>query len=62
MYNEFLEKTEHVDYDDPAVKSLTERLRAESPDESSLIRNQLIRIIAYPFLSMASAGIFMLFR
>ena len=25
-------------------------------------KNQLIRIIAYPFLSMATAGIFMLFR
>ena len=25
MYNEFLEKTEYVDYDDPAVKSLADR-------------------------------------
>ena len=39
MYNEFLEKTEYVDYDDPAIKSLAERLKAESPDEISLIRN-----------------------
>ena len=28
MYNEFLEKTEYVDYDDPAVKSLADRLEA----------------------------------
>ena len=28
MYNEYLEKTEYVDYDDPAVKSLAERLEA----------------------------------
>ena len=39
MYNEYLEKTEYVDYDDPAVKSLAERLGNESPDELSLIRN-----------------------
>jgi GNAT superfamily N-acetyltransferase len=39
MYNEFLEKTEYVDHDDPAVKSLAERLGNESPDELSLIRN-----------------------
>ena len=39
MYNEFLEKTEYVDYDDPAIKSLAERLKAESSDEISLIRN-----------------------
>ena len=39
MYNEFLEKTEYVDYDDPAIKSLAERLEAESSDEISLIRN-----------------------
>ena len=28
-----------MDYDDPAVKSLAERLGNESPDELSLIRN-----------------------
>lgn len=39
MYNEFLEKNEYVDYDDLAVKSMAERLKAESPDELSLIRN-----------------------
>ena len=39
MYNEFLEKTEYVDYDDPAVKSLAERLKDESKDELSLIKN-----------------------
>ncbi len=39
MYNEFLEKSEYVDYDDPDVKSLAERLKAESSDELSLIRN-----------------------
>ena len=39
MYNEFLEKNEYVDYDDPAIKSLAERLKADSPDELSLIRN-----------------------
>ena len=39
MYNEFLEKTEYVDYDDPGIKSLAERLNAESSDEISLIRN-----------------------
>ena len=37
MYNEYLEKTEYVDYDDPAVKSLAERSGNESPDELSLI-------------------------
>ena len=39
MYNEYLERTKYVDYDDPAVKSLAERLRNESPDDLSLIRN-----------------------
>ena len=39
MYKEIKKKTEYVDYDDPAVKSLAERLRTESPDELSLIRN-----------------------
>ena len=39
MYNDFLEKTEYVDYDDPAVKSLAKKLKVESQDELSLIRN-----------------------
>lgn len=39
MYNEYLERTEYVDYDDPEVKSRAERLRAGSEDELSLIRN-----------------------
>ena len=39
MYNEYLERTEYVDYDDPAVKSRAKKLRTESPDELSLIRN-----------------------
>lgn len=39
MYNEYLERTEYVDYDDPDVKSLAERLKAESKDELSLIKN-----------------------
>ncbi len=39
MYNEYLEKTEYIDYDAPAIKSLAERLRQESSDELSLIKN-----------------------
>ncbi|MCR5775031.1 MAG: GNAT family N-acetyltransferase [Lachnospiraceae bacterium] len=39
MHNEYLEKTEFVDYDDPDVKSLAERLKAGSHDESALIKN-----------------------
>ncbi len=39
MYNEYLERTEYVDYDEPGVKSLAERLKTESQDEISLIRN-----------------------
>ena len=39
MYNEYLEKSEYVDYDDPEIKSLAERLRNESKDELSLIKN-----------------------
>ena len=39
MYNEYLEKTEYVDYDAPAIKSLAERLREESSDELTLIKN-----------------------
>ena len=39
MYNEYLEKTEYVDYDNPDVKSLAERLKIESKDELSLIKN-----------------------
>lgn len=39
MYNEYLEKTKYVDYDEPGVKSLAVRLKNDSPDELSLIRN-----------------------
>ena len=39
MYNEYLERTEYVDYDEPGVKNLAERLKTESQDEISLIRN-----------------------
>lgn len=39
MYDEYLEKTEYVDYDDPGVKSVAERLKAGSKDELSLIKN-----------------------
>ena len=33
------QKTEYVDFDDPSVKCLAERLRTESADELSLIKN-----------------------
>ncbi len=39
MYNEYLEKTEYIDYNALAIKSLAERLREESSDELSLIKN-----------------------
>ena len=39
MYNEFLERTEYVDYDDLGVKSAAEKLKAKSADELSLIKN-----------------------
>ena len=39
MYNEFLEKTKYVDYDDPDVKILAEKLKSDAKDELSLIRN-----------------------
>ena len=39
MYNEYLEKTEYVDYDAPGIRSLAERLREQAHDELSLIRN-----------------------
>ncbi len=39
MYNEYLEKSEYMDYDDPNVKSVAERLKTESSDEITLIRN-----------------------
>ena len=39
MYNEYLEKTEYVDYDHPAVISQAERLKTASSDELSLIKN-----------------------
>lgn len=41
MYNEFLEKTEYVDYDDPDVKILAEKLKSDAKDELSLIRRNL---------------------
>ena len=43
MYNEFLEKTEYVDYDDPDVKKLAEKLKNDVKDELSLIRNTIIQ-------------------
>ena len=39
MHNEYLEKSEYVDYDDPNVKGVAERLKAESQNELSLIKN-----------------------
>lgn len=39
MFNEYLEKTEYVDYDDGNVKNLAEKLKAESTDELSLVKN-----------------------
>lgn len=42
MYNEYLEKTKYVDYDDPAVSKAAERLKAESADELSLVENTFL--------------------
>ena len=42
MYNEYLEKTKYVDYDDPAVSKVAERLKAESADELSLVENTFL--------------------
>ena len=39
MFAEYLEKTKYVDYDDAGVRKLAEKLKEESPDEISLIRN-----------------------
>lgn len=39
MYNEYLEKTEYVDYDDPGIRNVAERLRNQAKDELSLIRD-----------------------
>ena len=39
MYNEYLEKTEYVDYEDLNIRSLAERLKNQAQDEISLIRN-----------------------
>lgn len=39
MYNEYLEKTEYMNYDALEVKRLAECLKAESTDELSLIKN-----------------------
>lgn len=36
-FDKFLEKTKYVDFDDPLVSSLAAKLKAESPDEVSLI-------------------------
>ncbi|MBR3305808.1 MAG: GNAT family N-acetyltransferase [Lachnospiraceae bacterium] len=37
--NEYLEKTEYVDHDDPDIQSLAGSLRKKSSDEISLVRN-----------------------
>ena len=37
MFNEYLEKSKYVNYDDPDVKALADRLREESDDELSLV-------------------------
>ena len=42
MYNEYLEKTKYVDYDNPAVSKAAERLKAESADELSLVENTFL--------------------
>ena len=42
MYNEYLEKTKYVDYDDPDVSRVAERLKAESADELSLVENTFL--------------------
>ena len=39
MFNEYLEKTEYVDYNGGNVKNLAEKLKAESVDELSLVKN-----------------------
>ena len=35
MFNEYLEKTEYVDYNDGNVKNLAEKIKSESMDELS---------------------------
>ena len=39
MYNEYLEKTEYVDYDDAGIRNVAEHLRNQAQDEVSLIRD-----------------------
>lgn len=39
MYNEYLEKTKYVNYDDTGVRSVAERIKEQSSDDISLIRN-----------------------
>ena len=39
MFEEYLEKTEYVNYDDPEVKDLARKIKAESADEICLIEN-----------------------
>ena len=49
MYNVFLEKTEYVDYDDPDVKILAEKLKSDAKDESLNLANS-VSIVAYEAL------------
>ena len=37
--DEYLESTRYVDYDNPAVKAVADRLKAEAADELSLVEN-----------------------
>ena len=39
IYNEYLERTKYIDYDDPSVRKLANSLRAETSDEVTLIEN-----------------------
>ena len=39
MFNDYLEKTKYVDFDDPRIKELSDRLKADSSDEISLVKN-----------------------
>ena len=39
MLNEYLEKSKYVNYDDSNVRNMADRLRAESVDELSLVKN-----------------------
>ena len=42
MFNEYLEKSEYVDYDDPNVKKVADLLKAQSSNEVSLIENTFL--------------------